>query len=180
MPDESFAADMGQPRRRRVRLSQLVAVAIVAVMLLFVLAVAVAIIWQRDPTPPPTLADLAAAEMRWQSQGPASYDLDLVTSRNDQMHLEVRDGKPRAFTVNGHQPKERRVWETWTVPRQFEYIRDDMAREVPPGSAAPLIQVQFDAKTGLPWNHSYSGANGVTTGWKINRFESIPAREAAR
>ena len=157
------------------RLSQLVAVAIVAVMLLFALAVSVAILWQRDPTPPPTLADLAAAEMRWQRQGPASYDLDLTTSRNDRMHLEVRDGKPTAFTVNGHQPKERRVWETWTVPRQFEYIRDDMNREVTPGSVAPLIQVQFDAKTGLPWKHSYSGTNGVATGWKIHRFESIPA-----
>ena len=157
------------------RLSHLIAVAIVSVMLVFVLAVAAAIIWQRDPTPPPTLADLAAAEMRWQRQGPASYDLDLETTRNDQMHLEVRAGKPTAFTVNGHQPKERRVWETWTVPRQFEYIRDDMAREVPPGGAAPLIQVQFDTKTGLPWKYICSGANGVTTGWKIHRFDSVTA-----
>ena len=154
------------------RLSHFVAVAIVTFGCLFVLGVAAMVFWQRDPTPPPTLADLGAAEARWQLHGPADYDLDVETTRNDRIHLKVRGGQPIVCTVNGHEPKQRRVWETWTVPRQFEYIREDMQRPVPPGDQPPLIRVEFDAGNGLPRHYSYSSVGG-THGWQVRHFETV-------
>ena len=167
-PDEAAA----QPRRRRMRLSHVVAVAIVTVGCLFALGVAGMVFWQRDPTPPPTLADLSAAEARWQHHGPASYDLEVKTTRGDLIQLAVRGGQPTACTVNGIEPKQRRVWETWTVPRQFEYIREDMQRPVAPGDQPPLIRVAFDAENGLPRHYSYSSPQG-THGWELRRFDAV-------
>lgn len=166
-PDE-----VARPQRRRMRLSHMVAGAIVTVGCLFAIGVVGMVLWHRDPTPPPKLADLAAAEARWQLHGPASYDLEVKTTRGDLILLSVRDSKPTTCTVNGIEPRQQRVWETWTVPRQFEYIREDMQRPVPPGEQPPLIRVEFDAEKGLPRHYSYSSTRG-THGWELRRFTAV-------
>jgi hypothetical protein len=161
-------------RPRRLRFSHVVAMGIVGTVILCVIGLVLAILWQRDPTPPPTLGDLAAAEARWRMSGPASYDLDLETTGrlNERVHLEVRGGKPKVSTVNGQSPKDSRVWNTWTVPRQFEYIRADMERPVAPGATAPLIRVEFDLENGLPREYAFS-APGENRGWRIVRFAAV-------
>jgi len=175
MPFYAFSA---RPRDRggRLRLSQAIALAIVAAILIFAVGVSGVVWWYRNPRPQTTLADLTAAEARWQRSGPASYDLELekIGNRTDQIEVHVRDGQAVYFTVNGRKPDQRRLWDTWTVPSQFEYIREDLLRAVPPNSSPPLIRADFDSQTGLPWSYSYSGRLGVGFGWKIRKFKVVP------
>jgi len=165
-----------QNRGGRLRLSHFIALAMVSIILMFAFGV-LGVIWSsRNPQPQTTLADLTAAEGNWRRHGPASYDLELdkVGARDDHIEVRVRDGQAIFFAVNGRQPEQRRLWDTWTVPSQFEYIRADLAREIPTENTPPLIRAQFDPRTGIPWNYTYSGAGGFQSGWKIQRFTANP------
>ena len=123
-----------------------------------VVSVGVLILGCEPSLPVITRADLATAEARWQKQGPASYSMDLMIGgrRPGPVHIEVRDGKVTRMTRDGVTPSQPRTWEYWTVPEQFETIRQDFDSAETAGGfgAAPgtqtILKAEFDPQYGYP------------------------------
>ncbi|MCE9544827.1 MAG: DUF6174 domain-containing protein [Planctomycetia bacterium] len=156
---------------KAIRLNRVVSRLVIGMLLGLGVAFAVTVFLAREQSPPLTRPALDAAAAQWSKRGPADYDLDLETqgAGNDRIHLEVRSTQPTACTVNGVPPKDRRVWATWTVPRQFDYIREDLARDAGPGA---FLHAEFDADYGYPRRYRHvERAGGKETGWNITKFE---------
>ena len=109
--------------------------------------------------PPMTEDSLDAAQKRWAAAKPASYNLDLEIRGGDPgtAHVEVRDGEVVACQRNGVTPDERRVWDVWTVPGQFETLQRELQlaadpvhqMDATPGTQLTL-QCEFDPHYGYP------------------------------
>jgi hypothetical protein len=145
------------------------------------LALLFAVLSARGSTPLLTEERLAAAEQLWAAQGPHSYNLDVTLggSQRGHIHVEVRDDQVINMTRDGHTPKQRRTWDYWTVPSQFDTIRQDMALAQHPqrpfGVGSPeqvVLRVEFDPHYGYPtrYQRSVSGAP-YDVEWQIDRFE---------
>src|SRR5262245_59345966 len=97
------------PRPRR---SKSTAVVMAAFLGLVAGIVAVAITMSRsgDSIPRMTEADFNAAVTRWEKNGPANYDLDVLVGgrRAGKVHVEVRDGEVTNMTRDGVEPSQRR------------------------------------------------------------------------
>jgi len=149
--------------------------------LVSILAVAVA---RRGPSAPAiTREDLAAAEQRWQEHGPASYNMDLTIGGRQPgpVHIEVRDGKVTRMTRDGVVPSQRRTWEYWTVPEQFETIRQDFDSAETPGGfgATPgtqtILRADFEPQYGYPRRYQrFVLGTDLNVDWQVTRFEPVP------
>ena len=82
-----------------------------------------------------TQADLAAARQLWSDVGPSSYSIDLQMSGalTDRRHIEVRDGRVVAMTINGS-PSSESAWEYWSVEGLFAALETELrnAQDPPP------------------------------------------------
>ncbi|HEY1599103.1 MAG TPA: DUF6174 domain-containing protein [Pirellulales bacterium] len=168
-----------------------------------VLALAVllgVLIARREPSVPMvTREELAAAERLWQTHGPASYTMDLLIGGRQPgpVHIEVSDGTVTRMTRDGVTPSQRRTWEYWTVPEQFETIRQDFDSAETAGGfgAAPgtqtILKADFDPQYGYPRRYqrfvlasktpaqspslapieSSAGAD-LDVDWRVTRFEA--------
>ncbi len=136
--------------------------------------------WHRGATPTLTDAALTAAEVRWETAGPPSYDLDLVIEGRQpgDVHIEVRSGVVTAMTRDGRTPSQRRTWDYWTVPNQFATIRQDCASAqnpaggfgAPPGSRV-LQRARFDAEYGYPLRYERTVlGTPLDVRWHITTF----------
>ncbi len=134
-----------------------------------------------DAAPLVTEASLSAAVRKWESHGPASYNLDLKLGGTQQgeIHIEVRDGRVTKMTRGGRTPSQRRTWEYWTVPSQFETIRQDLelakSPERPFGVSSPsqvVLRAKFDPELGYPvfYQRHVMGAR-YDIEWRYIRFE---------
>jgi hypothetical protein len=146
-------------RGRGVRLSSLLAGAVLGSA---GAALALVILWitmARDATALLTESDYEAAIKRWQQRGPESYHLDVILTagRPGRVHVEVRHGEVARMTRDGVVPKQKRTWDYWSVPGQFDTIgrelemRQDPATSfgAPPGTQV-VLRAAFDPELGYP------------------------------
>ncbi len=129
-----------------------------------------------------TQADYEGALARWEKNGPASYNLDLELSGNRPgvIHVEVRDGQATRMTRDGVEPRQKRTWDYWTVPGQFDTIGEEleMARDpaksyAVPGASRVVLWAEFDERYGFPkrFDRVVLGAD-LEVHWKVTRFEA--------
>lgn len=131
--------------------------------------------------PPLTEATLDAAEKRWSQAGPPSYDLDLEIrgAEPGPVHLEVRNGEVVAMQRNGITPDQRRVWDVWAVPGQFETLEREMQLAADPvhqmdasADTRLSLQCEFDAQYGYPRQyHRLVYGGGPEVYWRTMKFE---------
>lgn len=156
----------------------------VAVALVAILAYAML---KRHNVPRLTESDFQAAVKRWETGGPASYDLDLVLTGNrpGKIHVEVRDGEVVRMTRDGVEPEQQRTWYYWSVPGQFDTIeqelemaRDPAASFKSPQATQMVIWAEFDPKFGYPLSYDrvVLGTN-YEIHWKVTRFHARPAEK---
>jgi hypothetical protein len=131
--------------------------------------------------PPLTEATLDAAEKRWAKSAPPSYNLDLEIrgAMPGPVHVEVRNGEVVAMQRNGVTPDQRRVWDVWTVPGQFETLEQEMELAADPvgkiNTAADTrlsLQCEFDPRYGFPRQyHRLVYGGGQEVYWRTVKFE---------
>lgn len=143
-----------------------------------------ALTWSfRESAPLVTEETLAEAEARWRTHGPKSYRIDLTLggTQSGRIEVEVRDGQVTHMTRDGRTPNQRRTWEYWSIPNQFEMIRQDLASRKSPqkafGVTSPeqvTLRAEFDPEFGYPrlYRRSVSGGS-YDVEWRNERFESL-------
>jgi hypothetical protein len=148
------------------------------------LVVGVVIAWQSgNRIAKLTPEALVAAQRRWNEHGPASYNLDvsLSGSQNGSIHVEVRDGEVSTMSRNGIVPHQRRTWEYWTVPGQFDTIEEEseMAKDPTGGFPAPpgaqvVQRAEFDSTYGYPrrYHRSVLGTQ-LEIRWEVTSFRAV-------
>ena len=167
---------------RRLRLGPLL---MGAVLGLVITIVALAI-YNRRTLPRLTQTDYDAAVARWQKNGPADYDLDIELSGNrpGKIHLEVRDREVVHMTRDGVEPKQKRTWDYWSIPGQFDTIGQEleMAKDPAgsfhaPGASQVVMWAEFDPKFGYPkeYHRVVLGAD-FEAHWITRRFETRSAK----
>ncbi len=147
-----------------------------------VAAVAVLLkLFAAPPMPPLTEPALDAAEKRWADNGPASYDLDLEIRgvRPGVVHVEVRAGEVTAFERDGVTPRQRRTWDVWSVPGQFDMIERELDMAADPvhemqatAETRLVLKCEFDAEHGFPRRfHRIVYGGGTEVYWHVTNFE---------
>ena len=127
-----------------------------------------------------TVDQLDAAEKLWSEKGPASYDLDLTIegAQPGVVHVEVRDGVTTAMQRDGITPKQRRVWDVWSVPGMFETIERERELAEDPGHEMGIaadtsvsLRAKFDPTYGYPARfHRIVYGGGPEVYWKVTTF----------
>jgi uncharacterized protein DUF6174 len=132
----------------------------------------------------PTLteATLDAAEKLWAEKKPASYTLDLEIrgAEPGPVHVEVVNGEVVAMQRNGITPDQRRVWDVWTVPGQFETLERELELAANPAQQmdAPAgtrltLQCEFEPHYGFPLQyHRLVYGGGPEVFWRTVKFEA--------
>jgi hypothetical protein len=140
----------------------------------------------RDPTPPLSAEQFAAARALWEESGPANYDLEVrVQGRQAASYrVEVRGGQPQAAWRNGRPLTSRRTFGTWSVPGMFSTMSRDLEtleRAAQEGRPPPLIlRAAFDPQYGYPARYrridrgSPQGADSVAVIWDVTEFRVQP------
>jgi hypothetical protein len=131
--------------------------------------------------PPMTEATLDAAEKQWARAGRPSYNLDLEIrgAEPGPVHVEVRKGEVVTMQRNGVTPEQRRVWDVWTVPGQFETLEREMQLAADPvhqmdatADTRLSLQCEFDPVYGFPRQyHRLVYGGGPEVYWRTTRFE---------
>jgi hypothetical protein len=132
-------------------------------------------------SPSMTEATLDAAEKRWAATAPPNYNLDLEIrgAEPGPVHVEVRDGKVVAMQRNGVTPDQRRVWDVWAVPGQFETLGREMQLAADPvqqmdatAETRLSLQCEFDPVYGFPRQyHRLVYGGGPEVYWRTTKFE---------
>lgn len=148
-----------------------------------VVAVVLAVALLRDTTPVLTRPAFDAAVARWKEHGPADYDLDVVVQGNQpgRIHVEVRGGAATAMTRDGVTPSQRRTWDYWTVPGQFDMIQIELDNQSDPrgqfagASGSQLVLwAEFDPRYGYPRRYHRVLLGGQQEmRWEVTRFQPI-------
>jgi hypothetical protein len=195
-------ADVTPPRRRpRSRALIIAAGLLLGVVAGLVLMFALFVLKRGQSAPAITREDLAAAEQKWRQRGPKSYNMDLAIGGRQPgpVHIEVRDSRVTRMTRDGVTPSQPRTWEYWTVPEQFETIRQDFDSADTPGGfgAAPgtqtMLKAEFDPQYGYPRRYqrfvltskapsqvpfqepvANPAATNLDVDWTVTRFEPQP------
>jgi hypothetical protein len=158
--DEEDSTDFGPERSRGLSTSKWLLLVLGSFFVACIVVLVVTFFFRRgERIPELTRESLQAAQQRWRQNGPKNYDLDVVLSgsQSGQIHVEVRNGEITGMTRNGMTPKQRRTWDYWTVPGQFDTIGQEMEMAndpahgfpAPPGSKV-LQKAQFDTGDGHP------------------------------
>lgn len=172
---------------RRWRLESAAAkLAALAAIVVLAVIVAVAALRSRfnDGIPELTEEAIAAAERLWESEGPESYRLRVRIEgrRPGDVECTVTNGEVTAMTRDGRTPSQRRTWDYWTVPAQFDTIRQDMESAAdprggfgaPPGSKA-ILRAEFDPHFGYPKRYRrHVLGTPLDVEWEIVEFEELP------
>jgi hypothetical protein len=141
----------------------------------------------RHRSPRLTRADFDAAVRRWEEHGPADYDLDLELSGNrpGKIHVEVRQRQVVHMTRDGIEPTQKRTWDYWSVPGQFDTLEDEMHMAENPAAsfqarrASQMVMwAEFDPEWGFPrtYDRVVLGAD-YEVHWRITRFQAISAKK---
>jgi hypothetical protein len=126
-----------------------------------------------------TDASLEAAMLRWDDQGPASYDMDIELrgAQPGTVHVEVRDRNVTAEKRDGREPR-RSTWDTWSVPGLFDTLARDMEIAANPQQeiqAAPgtrwRLRCAFDPRFGYPARYHRVATGGPEVYWIVTNFQ---------
>jgi hypothetical protein len=117
------------------------------------------------------------ASARWDAEGPQSYRLELVVEgdQSGRVLLEVEQGRVTSMLRDGVAPRDRRTWDAWSVPGQFDWIQQDMDRSklaVKEGRTGLQLLAEFDPRWGFPVRYRrFDLDSGHFVGWEVVRFE---------
>ena len=170
-------------KRRRARAAPLVGGIVLGIVGAIVAWFAVWAIAFREPAIPPLTPDaLDTAMERWREAGPSGYDLEIRLSgaRNAQIKVEVRDREATRVVRDGLLLDQKRLWDPWTVPGQFDTLEQELANAERPDEAyhAPEAQVvlraAFDEALGYPrrFQRRVLGTRHAIQ-WEVTRFQVI-------
>lgn len=182
-PSSERGTDVRRPRFRPAAVATGVAIGVAVAligMMIFMKAT------RGDGVPEITLAKLDAAQSLWNERGPASYRMNIAVGGRQPgpVEIEVHNGRVARMTRNGVVPSQERTWEYWTVPSQFETIREDLdsaGREggfgAPPGTRS-ILRAQFDPQLGYPLRYQRSVlGTDLNLDWTVNSFEVLDGAE---
>jgi hypothetical protein len=124
---------------------------------------------------------LQAAVRLWKERDVASYvmDLEITGQRAGQVHVEVKNGVVVNLERDGQTPRQRRTWDVWSVPGQFDMMQQGLrAVDDPVGQmqaeegAQVVVRAEFDPELGYPVAFSQvTLGGGPEFGWKTVRFQ---------
>jgi hypothetical protein len=148
---------------------------------ILLLAAILGIYFLGDRMPTLTEQGLNAAIDRWTESGIESYVMDLRISgaRAGNVHVEVKNGVVIELVRDGQTPRQRRTWDVWSVPGQFDMmqrgleIAADPQREMHAERGAQVVvRAEFDPRLGYPRAFSQvTLGGGPEFAWKTVRFE---------
>ncbi|HEY4311923.1 MAG TPA: DUF6174 domain-containing protein [Pirellulales bacterium] len=171
-----------QPHPKPVRASAMVLGAACGIGIVLAIIV-VTLVLKRGPSVPEiTRADLDVAEQKWKANGPAGYDMDITIGGRQPgvVHIEVRAGTVTKMTRDGVTPSQSRTWEYWTVPEQFETIRQDFDSSETAGGfgAAPgsqtILKAEFDSHYGYPRRYQrFVLGTDLAVEWDVTHFAPV-------
>jgi hypothetical protein len=134
-----------------------------------------------DRLPQLTEQRLQAAIRQWDESGVESYVMDLEISgmRAGKVHVEVKNGIVIGLVRDGQTPRQRRTWDAWSVPGQFDMmqrgleIASDPVGELQAARGAEVVvRAEFDQQLGYPVAFSQvTLGGGPEFAWKTVRFE---------
>lgn len=169
------------PRPSRFGLLSLSAIAGVLIGLAGILVIIA--VRGRDPSPEFTRAEFEAARERWRSAGPTSYDLEVevVGQQPAVYRVEVRQGEVVLATIDGRPLKQRRTFDTWTVPGMFDTMERDVENLelVAAGRAKQetprlTLRATFDPVLGFPQRYrriEWGASRDMV--WEVREFKSV-------
>ncbi len=123
-----------------------------------------------------------SAVQRWEAKGPANYKLDLTLQGRQpgQIHIEVHRGEVTAMTRDGVEPRQRRTWDYWSVPGQFDTIDRELEMAADPQASfhapagAVVQQAEFDPTYGYPRRYRrFVLGTDLEIDWKVTHFEVL-------
>ena len=138
------------------------------------------LVMARESMPPLTARSLELAMDRWEQEGPANYDLELVLQGREQgsIELKVRGREPTAMKRNGIVP-QRRTWDYWTIPEQFAMIERELTGDPRPlfgvdDRSQVILHAEFDPQFGYPrrYRRQVLGADQEIH-WQIVKFQVV-------
>jgi len=134
----------------------------------------------RDPSPEFSRADFQAAQALWNQAGPASYDLEVqVLGRQPAVYrVQVRSGDVVSASIDGRPLKQRRTFETWSVPGMFGTMERDVANleKLASGRAEQetprlTLRATFDPTYGFPARYRrIEWGNDRDATWEVREF----------
>lgn len=143
----------------------------------------VAAVRNRDPSPELSRADFSAAVSRWQAAGPQSYRLEVkVAGPQPAVYaVEVRDEDVVSATIDGRPLKQRRTFDTWSVPGMFGTMERDLANVdlVAAGRATretPRLTLRADFHPDYGYPRRYrriEWGTGRDMVWEVKKFELL-------
>jgi hypothetical protein len=106
-------------------------------------------------------------------------DLEITGRRAGTVHVEVDQGRVTGITRDQQPLRERRTWDAWSVPGQFDTMRVGLkAAEDPAGQlqlregTQVVVRAAFDSELGYPLGfRQVTLGGGMEFGWKTVRFE---------
>jgi hypothetical protein len=119
-------------------------------------AAAVSINWAYNSRKQLTMEQLTAAEDKWDTVGPADYDLVVdktIQSANsadpihDRIEVKVRKKKVVEATMNGR-PLEHRLWDDYDVPGWFGFVERFLQIDTAAGAPRTYRTAEFAETTG--------------------------------
>ncbi len=163
------------------------ALGLVATMVAVLVASILVSMVARHHIPRLTRADYDAAVRRWEEHGPKDYDLDLELAGNrpGKIHVEVRQRQVVHMTRDGFEPTQKRTWDYWSVPGQFDTLEEEMHMAENPaasfqarGASQMVMWAEFDPDWGYPrkYDRVVLGAD-YEVHWTITRFQPISAKK---
>ena len=130
-----------------------------------------------------TIDALDEARARWDENHPANYDLQIQFDSSDanmSIRLQVRNNQVVSATTNSR-AMDREEADRWTIPGQFDRIRDDVIASGDPTQGlnirehAYLIpKAAFDAEFGYPTHYEFKGEGApLQYQWRVVKFEPV-------
>jgi hypothetical protein len=177
LADECIDNNQEQIPRRTGRLRRIALGIVLGTAIGLVGGLAVLMATRGEQLPEVTYAVLDDAKMRWEENGPRSYDLEIEQSgvNPGKVQVEIRDGVVTQAFHNGR-PLKRHSWDDWSVPGLFGIIRLDLdvcakeAKQNPGGRPSIFSRGRFDAKLGYPVIYRRMTPSGQDAEWKMVKF----------
>jgi hypothetical protein len=178
-----------KPNRQQQRYAGVIVAAVVFLVPLGALSIW-AVTHHKDDATALKAADFAAAKAKWDASGITDYDLDIVISGASQpknTHLEVRQGRVTDCLENGRRPRQRNVWDNFTIDNQFNMIQEDLDRTgIPNGfkvadTVVITLHGEFDPTYGIPVHYLRKVARGrspLQCQWRVEQFTALPKNTA--
>ena len=175
-PSESPRRD-GRLSPRALIVALLAAVVTIAAVIVFLQA------FVARHIPALAAAEFELAQARWQQRGPASYEMEIEIrgAQPGMVFVRVLNGEVVEMSRDGRAPRQRRTWDAWSVPGQFDMIERELEMaedpehemQVAAGSETQL-RAEFDPQFGYPRQfHRTMFGGGPEVYWRVSRFEAL-------